>query len=323
MVISDKQALRRCVKQAVRRTEVVETLLYFDVYNGEMSIKTLAKTVSQAEGNTPFQADAVAAYAAMEALDMPIDDLHRAALIQSGYTREAYLREILDVMHARRIFACVSVRETEHVVCTDDRVVPLIVIPSDFFASGRYGVEYAGRADEIRIAAQKCGAKDILAEHFDESALQFCLFPLCEDEKLRLHIRLANRQQLNAFVRLLDSFVDVRALAFADADTEPELIEAAVSRRRLLVRIGEHVPLALSRLGTHFVPYASEAVLPEQMLGRWIAAREVVWPALCDAYLPLARCGYPLTSEAIAADVQALFGGHFLMDDDTAQDARE
>lgn len=107
MVISDKQTLRRCVKQAVRRTEVVETLLYFDICNGEMGIKTLAETFSQSEGSTPFQADAVAAYAAMEALDMPIDDMHRAALIQSGYTREAYLREILDVMHARRVLpAC-------------------------------------------------------------------------------------------------------------------------------------------------------------------------------------------------------------------------
>ena len=82
MVISDKQTLRRCVKQAVRRTEVVETLLYFDICNGEMGIKTLAETFSQSEGSTPFQADAVAAYAAMEALDMPIDDMHRAALVQ-------------------------------------------------------------------------------------------------------------------------------------------------------------------------------------------------------------------------------------------------
>ena len=308
MVISDKQTLRRCVKQAVRRTEVVETLLYFDICNGEMGIKTLAETFSQSEGSTPFQANAVAAYAAMEALDMPIDDMHRAALIQSGYTREAYLREILDVMHARRVFACVSLREAEHAAFADDRVAPLLVIPSDLFTPGRYGVEYAERADEISSAAQKCGAKDILMEHFDENALQFCLLPLCEDEKLRLHIQLE---------------MCIRDRAFADASIEPALIEAAASRRRLLVRIGEHIPLALSRLGTRFIPYASEAILPEQMLGRWIVAREAIWPVLCDAYLPLARCGYPLTSEAIAADVQKLFGGHFLMDDDTAQNARE
>lgn len=152
------------------------------------------------------------------------------------------------------------------------------------FTPGRYGVEYAERADEIRSAAQKCGAKDILMEHFDENALQFCLLPLCEDEKLRLHIQLENGRQLNAFILLLDLFVGVRALAFADASIEPALIEAAASRRRLLVRIGEHIPLALSRLGTRFIPYASEAILPEQMLGRWIVAREAIWPVLCDAY---------------------------------------
>lgn len=152
-------------------------------------------------------------------------------------------------------------------------MAPLLVIPSDLFTPGRYGVEYAERADEIRSAAQKCGAKDILMEHFDENALQFCLLPLCEDEKLRLHIQLENGRQLNAFILLLDLFVGVRALAFADASIEPALIEAAASRRRLLVRIGEHIPLALSRLGTRFIPYASEAILPEQMLGRWIVAK--------------------------------------------------
>ena len=66
-----------------------------------------------------------------------------------------------------------------------------------------------------------------------------------------------------------------------------------------------------------FVPYASEAALPEQMLGRWIMARETIWPILCDAYLPLARCGYRLTSEQVASDVQMLLGGHFLTDDIT------
>ena len=41
MVISDKQTLRRCVKQAVRRAAVVETLLNFDAARGEMGIKAL------------------------------------------------------------------------------------------------------------------------------------------------------------------------------------------------------------------------------------------------------------------------------------------
>ena len=138
---------------------------------------------------------------------------------------------------------------------------------------------------------------------------------------MRLHVRLDTCAQADGFLRQLDASHTVRALAFGDETVEPMLIEAAATRRRLLVRVNKRIPLALEKLGLRFVPYASEADLPEQMLGRWITAREAIWPALCDAYLPLARCGYPLTSEAIARDVQALLGGHFLMDDDNTYEA--
>ena len=241
--------------------------------------------------------------------------------MQSGYTREAYLREILDQMRAKRVFACVSIRDAQSAVFEDDRIAPLLTLPEDFFAPGRYGVEYARRAEEIRLAAQQCGARDVLIRQFDEDALRFCLIPVCEDERLRLHVRLDTCAQAEGFLRQLDASHTVRALAFGDETVEPMLIEAAATRRRLLVRVNKRIPLALEKLGLRFVPYASEADLPEQMLGRWITAREAIWPALCDAYLPLARCGYPLTSEAIARDVQALLGGHFLMDDDNTHEA--
>lgn len=322
MDINDKQTLRRCVKQAVRRAEVVETLLNFDICKGEMGVKALAQTLPKGQEGTPFQADAVAAYTAMGALEMPSGDWRRAALIQSGYTREAYLREILDVMHAKRVLARVSIQDAQNTSFEDDRITPLIALPDDFFAPGRYGVDYAKRAEDICFAANTCGAKDVLMDQFDEKALQFCLVPICEDVQLRLHIRLTDRQMLNVFLKLLDASDSLRAVAFGGEDVEPMLIEAAVTRRRLLVRTGRHISLAIRKLGTRFVPYASEAELPEQMLGRWIMAKEAIWPMLCDAYLPLARCGYPLTSEQVANDVQVLLGGHFLMDDIT-QDACE
>lgn len=315
MVISDKQTLRRCVKQAVRRAQVVETLLNFDVHRGEMGVRVLTGALPKSQEGSPLQADAAAAYAAMDALELPLEDMERAALIQSGYTREAYLREILDVMRAKRVFVCVSVRDAQTAVFEDDRIAPLLTLPKDFFAPGRYGVDYEKLAEELRIAAQSCGAKDILFECFDENALRFCLMPLCEDERLRLHVRLETREQLAIFLKLFDSSASVRALAFANEALEPQLIEAAESRRRLLVRVKNALPFAFAKLGTHFVPYASKANLPELMLGRWVMAREAIWPALCDAYLPLARCGYTLTSEAIAEDIQTLFGGHFLMDE--------
>lgn len=55
MVISDKQTLRRCVKQAVRRAAVVETLLNFDAARGEMGIKALTTSISKAQGLTRFR----------------------------------------------------------------------------------------------------------------------------------------------------------------------------------------------------------------------------------------------------------------------------
>ncbi len=317
MEISDKQTLRRCVKQAVRRADVVETLLNFDVCKGEMGVKTLAETLPKGQEGTPFQADTVAAYAAMDALEMPSGDWRRAALIQSGYTREAYLREILDAMHANRVLARVSIQDAHDTAFEDDRMMPLLALPDDFFAPGRYGVDYAKCAEEIGSAANACGAKDILLERFDESALRFCLIPICEDAQLRLHIHLTDQKMLDIFLKLLDASDSLRAVAFASEGVEPLLIEAAVSRRRLLVRTSRHIPLAIRKLGMRFVPYASEAALPEQMLGRWIMARETIWPILCDAYLPLARCGYRLTSEQVASDVQMLLGGHFLTDDIT------
>ena len=45
------------------------------------------------------------------------------------------------------------------------------------------------------------------------------------------------------------------------------------------------------------------------MLGRWLVAREQLWPILADAYLPLARAGYPLDSQRIESDVNDLLTG--------------
>ena len=64
---------------------------------------------------TPLGENAVAASAAMDALEMPFGDPARAELIQSGYTRDAYLREILDVMKAKRVLARVPMDKTQDI----------------------------------------------------------------------------------------------------------------------------------------------------------------------------------------------------------------
>jgi hypothetical protein len=60
------------------------------------------------------------------------------------------------------------------------------------------------------------------------------------------------------------------------------------------------------------VAYSAKAVLPEQMLGRWLLAKEEIWQALCEIYLPLARTGYELSSEAIERDVRRILCDNLL-----------
>ena len=48
------------------------------------------------------------------------------------------------------------------------------------------------------------------------------------------------------------------------------------------------------------------------MLGRWLLAKESLWQALANAYLPLARSGYALETAAIERDVRRLLSDNLL-----------
>lgn len=324
MMIHDKQALRRCLKQLVRHADVVETALDFDVVRGEMGVAAMlgswtgssyapGESLRRAGGTTPLCADAAAMFAALDALELPVHDLDRADTMQKTYDRDAYPREILDVMHAKRVLVRTPMARAEDARFEDDRFAPLLEIGEALFAPGRYGVDYAACAQRIIEAAACCGAKHVSLPAYDEAALTYCLLPACQDAGLTLHVLLANEAQIARFAQLLDGFAPVRALACAPAAAEGALIDAAVHRERLTVRLSslDHLPLALGKLGVRFVPYASCASLPEQMLGRWVNAREAIWQALANAYLPLARSGVDLTTEALERDVAALLCGAF------------
>ncbi len=307
MLISDKQELRRCVKQAVRRAQVSETMLCFDVQQGEMGVEPLMASLRQGQG-TPFGEDGAAVYAALDALGLPIRDPASAISMQQSYERNAWLREVLDVMRAQRVLVTVSLERAQEFLPSDDRLVALPVIDSACFVPGRYGVDYRAVAARIAEAAHACGARDLLVRDVPEDALCYAVLPACEDARCVLHTALEGEAQVRAFAALLDEFSGVRAIASAEGEAETTLIALAAQRPRLLVRLTDmsHLPLALEALGARFLPYASGAPLPELMLGRWIGARERLWPLLADAYLPLARAGYPLDSQRIERDVAVL-----------------
>ena len=326
MIISDKQELRRCVKRIVRRADVVEASLDFDVSGGEMGVEALLDALRVpafppeeamrrmlADG-TPLGAEAAAVFAALDALELPVHDLNRAQELQRSYERDAYLREVLDAMHARQVLVRVPASKAADVQFADDRLSALIVAEEDGFAPGRYGVDYQGAARKLADAAAAAGARHVMLPVYDEQALRYCMMPLCEDTGCALHICLRDAVEIDAFAQLMDEFTGVRALVWSVPEAERRLIGTAATRPRMLVRLADtsHIGMALSRLGTRFVPYASGAALPEMMLGGWIAAREEIIAALCGAYLPLARAGFQLQSAAIESDVERLLCGNML-----------
>ena len=324
MMISDKQELRRCVKQLVRRAEVCEASLDFDVHSGEIGVEAMLDTWAHPAAtpgealrrataeHTPFDADAAAMFAALDAMDLPVRDLDRAQAIAMEYERPAYLREVLDTMRAKCVLVRVSMENAPRF--EDDRLEPLLMVSGDLFVPGRYGVDYAGAAGTLAHGAQACGARNLLLDRFDEQVLCYCLLPLCQDNGYALHVQLRSCEEIDRFSLLLDAFDGVRALAGAQGTCALHLIDAAARRTRLLVCLNEpeYIGTALRTLGTRFVPYSAQAKLPEQMLGRWLLARESIWQALVNAYLPLARSGYELDSAAIERDVRRLLSGNLL-----------
>ena len=313
MMIANKQDLRRCVKQAVRRANVVETCFCFDVSQGECGIEAMlehaAATSLGAEG-TPLQRDALEAVCALAALDYPIQDLEKAQAMQAGYDRQGYLAQILRAMRARRVLVQTMMGAEQAAMTPDDRFAPCLLIPPDVFAPGRYGVDYAGVAQRIAQAASAMGARDVQPLCLDEQATEFCLAPLCEDECFVLHVQLQTSEQIAWFAGLMERHDRLRALAHATESIECELIRVASACDRLLVCLTDtsHLQVALDRLGTRFLAYSAGASFPEQMLGRWACAKEAIWQALYAAYLPLARAGYVLSAEAIERDVQRMLG---------------
>ena len=326
MIISDKQELRRCVKQLVRRTNVCEASLDFDVNSGEVGVQAMLDLWARPAGTpgealerttadqTPFSPDARATFAALDALDLPVKDLNRADELQKQYDRADYLREVLDTLRAKCVLVRVGVNQVGQTAFADDRFEPLLVCDGEWFLPGRFGVDYAAAANLLAGAADACSARNLALDRFDLPALRYCLLPLCQDHGFALHVNLDSQQEIEQFALLLDEFEGVRALVSAKEELIPALVRAAKTRVRMLALVCDtaQIGFALSNLGTRFAAYSAKAVLPEQMLGRWLLAKEDIWQALCESYLPLARTGYELESSAIERDVRRILCDNLL-----------
>ena len=324
MIIRDKQDLRKCVKQCVRRAQVIETdavlTMIQDEFGVEANLKywapeadSLQESFERASAGSPFGEKPFRLIAALDALQLPAHDLDKAEAIVKGYDRDAYLSGVLNAMRARKVLVRTTLSELEIRAFTDERFACMVAVDDSAFAPGRYGVDYERVAQQIAQAIHMSNASDVMLTCFSESALQYCMIPVCEDEHAVLHVHVASEEQRIALFEVLKDHTDVRAIVSASEHLEHKLIGKAVSAPNVLVQLcnTENIPYALRMLGMRFVPYASGAHMPEDMLGGWIYAKEALWQAMYDAYLPLARAGYELTRERIEADVEMLLCGNY------------
>ena len=320
MIIRDKQDLRKCVKQSVRRACIVETSADLGILCGEYGIAarigewteihgSLQDAFDTLCGGSPFAQKPASLMAALDALNLPVHDLDKAEAIISGYNRQDYLASALQAMRAQKVLVKLPIGDEWPEDC-DERLAPLAVVDESLFVPGRYGVDYADAAQRIGHALAQSGAQDVLLETFDADALRYCLAPLCEDTGARLHLYAENSGELKTAAEILGKR-NLCAVVGTAKELEPLLIGYASTCPCIKAQLQDirSIPIALDKLGLRFIPYVSRAKSIEEMLGGWLRAKEVIWQALFDAYLPLARTGYELTRERIEEDVQTLLCG--------------
>jgi len=325
MIIRDKQDLRKCVKQSVRRAGIVEIGAWQGVLNGAYGITqwlgesydpsaSLNEQFGRCCEGSPFAGRPAELLAALDALNLPVHDLDKAQAILEGYDSAAYRSMALDALRARRVLVEADPGAVVDFYAGDGRIAPLLLIDNTFFVPGRYGVGYEHCAQQIVQMLEHVSASDVKLAVFNAEALMYCLIPVCEDTKAVLHLHVTDIHQWQSAKSLLALHPEVRALVSAEVEIEKDVIRDAAKLSGMLVCVEatENIPYALMHLGTRFTVHPSRAASLEELLGRWIRTKEALWLAMCDAYLPLARTGYELTREQIEADAELLLGGNLM-----------
>ena len=308
MIIRDKQDLRKCVKQSVRRAPVTETAVRLSVLHGGYGVgnwlnqyakgsddPSLQARFDAEEFGSPFSSSRCELLAALDAMNLPTHDLNKAETIISGHDNVSYLSMVLNALRANRLLIETDGEEDLSACYADERLKPLLLVQKDAFVPGRYGIDFAQYARQLEETALRLSARDIRLDRFDADILSYCIIPVCEDAGL-----------------VLLAHPDVKCLVSTDASIESCVLSEIQVSRSVLLRIGNmaNLPAALEKLGVWFVPFSSQAKTPEELLGKWIRAKESIWQHLADAYLPLARTGYELTREQIETDAELLLGGN-------------
>ena len=139
MIIRDKQDLRKCVKQCVRRAPVIETHALHSVIQGEYGIDTylsswrtcdesLQETFERVCDGSPLEQKAFSLIAALDALQLPAHDLDKAESIIRGYRCDEYLNAVLSALRAKRVLVKVNTDESAFLQNANERIVPIVEV---------------------------------------------------------------------------------------------------------------------------------------------------------------------------------------------------
>ena len=182
--------------------------------------------------------------------------------------------------------------------------------------------------------------KDDPAAVAGETILKEAILPVCAERRIPFAAMIGSERGVNPEYRGAGDMpgrADVRAVTtlcrefpgnrflvtMLSRENQHELAVAARKFPNLMVfgcwwflnnpsLIAEITALRVELLGTSFIPQHSDARILEQLVYKWEHSRAVIGTVLADKYAGLAKTGWPVTSGAIAADVERLLKGNFL-----------
>ncbi len=323
MRIDDKDDLKRQIRAVVRALPAYDVCTRLCAGEPEMGVCAMLAHLEPdldadaafkrltVEGS-PLSTGAQDLIAALDRLDMPLDDLQMIRLREDAMTRQTRL----DRVRAEAGWAaalCPVTPETDAMPAAAF-LLPALDLDACRAQPGRYGDGYAQAARALSDFVQARAIRDALMTRADEASLlgewaRYAALPLCEDARLSLSVGLTDAAALSALVRQMAAFPALRVAAFClRAADEAALVRAAAqSQGRLLPCIRpQSIPDALECDRPRFLLYPSGAHVAELGIGHWRRLRAQAARTLYERYLPLLRGGFPLTGRSLARDVSRM-----------------
>lgn len=327
MVLHDKSELKRRVRALVKRAKAIDVYAPVSWADGPWGVDAMLQPWLESDRESidecfqrrcvqglPLEKGAVETFAALEAMDMPMMDLQVIREREKALGREGYALLAMESAGLEKVFTPVGLENAQETLGAMKAFAPqaeaVLRLSAKDAPPQRYGTHYAACAKQAQEILAANGLRSVMfsGDAEDAAMLQNCAAPLCEDENAVLHIR-ADVQLAPVVKRLTADFPRLRMIVDL-SDDEASLFAAGGCERVVPCVSLAGFAKAMAARGTAFIPFASGASQPGQLIGRWQQARGDIAQQLTQALLPLARTGFLIHSEDIEAHIAALMGGN-------------